>query len=49
MTMREAMLSLQLAAEERMGFAMRERERMVREAEEAAWSKATSVAREMGV
>jgi hypothetical protein len=43
------MLTLQLAAEERAGFAMRERERMVRELEEAALAKAAGVAREIGV
>lgn len=48
MTWHETALTLQLAAEERAGFAMRERERMVRAAEEAAWAKAAKVAEEVG-
>jgi len=35
MTWREAALSLQVAAEERVGFVMRERARMAREVEDA--------------
>ena len=48
MTFAEARISLQLAAEERVGQVMRDRERMVREAEEAAWAKAAQVAKEVG-
>ena len=48
MTWREMQLTLQLAAEERLGTVQRDRERMVRELEEAAWQKATAVARDLG-
>lgn len=48
MTFRETMLTLQLAAEERLGFVVRERARMAREIEDAAWSKAGAVAKEVG-
>ncbi len=48
MTWRETMLTLQLAAEERLGFIMRERQRMEREIEDAAWAKAGAVAKETG-
>ena len=44
MTWRETMLMLQLAAEERLGFVARERERMARAQEDAAWAAARSVA-----
>ena len=49
MTWREMTLTLQLAAEERVGAAMRDRERMVRAIEDAAWEKAGAVAKDMGV
>ena len=49
MTWREMSLTLQLAAEERLGTVVRERERLVREAEDAAWAKAGAVAKEVGV
>ena len=42
MTFLEARLALQLAAEERVGVVVRERERMAREAEDAAWARAVS-------
>lgn len=48
MTWHETALTLHLAAEERLGFVMRERERMVRDAEDAAWAKARAVAEEIG-
>ena len=38
MTFREAQLSLQLAAEERAGFVMRERQRMARAIEDRAYA-----------
>ena len=38
MTWRQANLSLQLAAEERIGFIQRERARMAREREDAAYA-----------
>ena len=47
MTWREAMLTLQLAAEERIGTVARDRERMVREMQDAAWEKAAAVAAEV--
>lgn len=40
MTFHEAKLSLQLASEERAGFVMRERVRMAKAAEDAAWQAA---------
>jgi hypothetical protein len=42
MTWREAQLTLQLAAEERAGFVMRERARMAKAAEDASWSAAVT-------
>lgn len=48
MTWREITLTLQLAAEERVGTVMRDRERMARAAEDAAWAKARDVAEQMG-
>jgi hypothetical protein len=41
----EALLSLQLLAEERVGFVIRERARMAREAEDAAWAAAVEASR----
>jgi hypothetical protein len=44
-TWEEAKLSLQLAAEERMGFVMRERARILRAQEDAAFAAAMAAAR----
>ena len=49
MTWRELQLTLQLMAEERVGTVMRDRQRLAREIEDAAWEKAGATAREMGV
>ena len=49
MTFLEARLALQLAAEERVGWLMREAERLRRAEEDAAWEKAAATAAEMGV
>lgn len=45
MTLTEALLSIQLMAEERVGFVMRERARMAREVEDAAFGAATGASR----
>ncbi len=47
MTWDETKAALQLLAEERVGFVMRERERMARAARDAAWAQAADVAREI--
>lgn len=47
MSFHEALLTLQLAAEERLGFVVRERERMARAIEDAAWAKAAETADEI--
>ena len=47
MTWREMSLTLQLAAEERLGTVTRDRERMVREMQDAAWERAAAVAAEV--
>ena len=47
MSWREMALTLQLAAEERVGFVVRERQRLVRAQEDAAWATARGVAAEV--
>ena len=47
MTWRETLLTLQLAAEERLGYVQRERERMSRAIEDEAWAKAGSTYQKM--
>ena len=48
MTWREAQIQLQIEAEERVGFVMREHTRLARSVEDAAWSKAADVASKVG-
>ncbi len=48
MTWRELQLTLLLMAEEKVGAAMRDRERMARAVEDAAWAKAGATAAEIG-
>ena len=47
MTWRETLLTLQLAAEERLGFVQRERERMTRAIEDEAWAQAAGTYQKM--
>ncbi len=49
MTWRELQLTLQIAAEERVGTVMRDRQRLARAIEDEAWEKAAATAKEMGV